>query len=611
VSDQGDDESRKIYFDLARRAKERKGGEILSIKEVTEEKLRHSSVMLLGESWRGSILSKLISNIPKPIDYKEGSFFVKGDRVDEGEESLLLTFPNPLHSGKWVTVYFGRSVNALSRSRYLFFYGWDSYILFRNGRPKERGSLSPRTSFVSHDFISSDDFARIEPQRLKEHVASLASEKAGRFPGTPRYDNAQTYLIKQLEGIGMTPVVQPFSIAVKDIKESTLILKASNSEEKLKAIPFRFCKGGKWEGLFTLVDQTNLEETDKLSGKGAMFFLGLTNDFGSEQLLRRVKELQAKGARAILFFIQEEDLDHFAPYLTYPSYFPPKLDEKLPKRERSGIPVQRLIEASKVATKAKEPDFSIHIPVLFVPYPRLEEDWVKTIIDQKDALFETNIGFKETRVKDVNIGGMIEGRDPDKKKEFLLLGAPYDHLEREEKSGVIYSGAGDHASGVSALLEIGRSLMKKKTDLKRSVLLLFFGGQEWGSQGSRDFINQPFIPLTQMKAVFCVDTRGGTTGEKEVFLAGSSIRPSLIQVSKKFLEPLGIKEGKNIDLSSAEIGRDRYPFRDKGIPSLDFFTSDPRRMQPSRNPLESIDYEKLADVTKLICLTAYEFLTEP
>ncbi len=330
VSDQEDDESRKIYLELARMAKEQKGGEILSIREVTEEKLRNSSVMLLGESWRGPILSKLISKIPKPMDYREGSFFVKGDRVGEGEESLLFTFSNPLHPGKWVTVYFGRSANALSRSRYLFFYGWDSYILFRNGRPKERGNLSSRTSFVFYDFISKDEFGKIERQKLKEHVSSLASpDVAGRFPGTPGYEKAQAYLIKQLEGMGITPVVQPFSIAVKDIKESTLILKAPHREEKLKAIPFRFCKRGKWEGPFTWVDQTNVEEVDKLSGKGAIFFLGLTNDFRSEQLLRRVKELQGKGARAILFFIQEEDLDHFAPYLTYPSYFPPKLEEKL------------------------------------------------------------------------------------------------------------------------------------------------------------------------------------------------------------------------------------------------------------------------------------------
>jgi hypothetical protein len=42
VSDQGDEESRKIYFELAKKVKEQKGGEILSIKEVTEEKLRSS-----------------------------------------------------------------------------------------------------------------------------------------------------------------------------------------------------------------------------------------------------------------------------------------------------------------------------------------------------------------------------------------------------------------------------------------------------------------------------------------------------------------------------------------------------------------------------------------
>jgi peptidase M28-like protein len=246
-----------------------------------------------------------------------------------------------------------------------------------------------------------------------------------------------------------------------------------------------------------------------------------------------------------------------------------------------------------------------------VPYPRLEEGWVRDIIQQKDPFFEINLAFKETKVKDVNIGGMIEGRDPDKKKEFLLLDARYDAPGREEKSGAAYSGPDNYASGVSALLEIGRSLAKRKTDLKRSVLLLFVGGQEWGSQGSREFVNQPFIPLTQMKAVFCLDVRDGMTGGKEVFLAGSPIRPSLAQIAKKFLEPLGIKEGKNVDLSSSEIGRDRDLFHDKGIPSLDFLTSDPRKIHASRNSPELIDYEKLTDVTKLIYLTAYEFLAEP
>jgi hypothetical protein len=612
ISDQGDEESRKIYLELAKGVKERKGGEILSAKEVTEEKLKNSSVMLLGESWKTPILSRLISHPPKPFDHKEGSFLIKGERVDEEDESLLLSFSRPLHPGKWVSLYFGRSASALSRARYVFFYGWDSYVLFKNGRPVERGSFPPRAFFVSHNFLSKDDFAKIEPQRLKEHVSYLSSpELAGRFPGTPGYQKAQTYLIKQLEGMGLTPLTQPFSITVKDIKESTLILKTLNREEKLKAVPFLFSEKGKWEGSFVFMNESKIDETDNLSGKGAMVFLDLSKELRYEQLLKAVKELQRRGAKAILFLTKEEDLDQFAPYLTYPSFFPPKLDEKLRKKELGGSPVQRLLEASKTAAGAKEPDFSIRIPILFVPYSQVEGGWAKDILDQKDVSFEISLQFKRMRFKDANIGGMIEGHDPNKQKEFLVLGAHYDHLGKDEKSGAVYSGADDNASGVAALLEIGRSLMKRNTDLRRSVVLLFFGGEEWGLLGSRHFVNRPFVPLAQVKAMFSLDSLGGSTEEREVFLVGSSIQPSLAQISRRFLEPLGMKEGKNIDQYAFEFGSDHYPFHLKGIPTLDFFASDYKKIHTSRDRLESINFEKLADVTKLIYLTAYEFLTEP
>jgi len=611
VSDQGDEESRKIYSDLARKVKEQKGGEILPIKDVTEERLGNSSVMLLGESWKTPILSKLLSNLPKPIDRKEGSFFVKGERVEEGDESLLVSFFNPLHPGKWVTLYFGRSATALWRARFIFFYGWDSYILFKGGRPKERGNFPPRSSFVSCDFLSKDHLAKIEPQRLREHVSYLASpELAGRFPGTPGYQKAQAYLIKHLEEMGITPVLQRFSIAVRDIKQSTVVLKTPNREERLKAIPFRFSKHGKWEGPFSLIGQSKIEEADQLSGKGAILFLDLNKDFRYEQLLKKIKELQSRGAKTILFLTREEDLDQLAPYVTYPSYFPPKLEEKLNKREKGGH-AQRFIEASKVAARAKEPDFSIRIPVFFVFYTQVEEGWAKDILDQKNVSFEANLQFKELRFKDENIGGIIEGSDPEKKKEFLVLGAHYDHLGKDEKSGSYYSGADDNASGVSALLEIGRSLMKRKASLKRSVVLLFFGGEEWGLWGSHHFVKKPFVPLAQMKAMFSLDTIGGVTDDKEVFLVGSSIHSSLAQKSRRMMEALGIKEGKNVDQYSFEFGSDHYPFHQKGIPAIDFFASDYKKIHTSRDNIESIDFEKLADVAKLIYLTAYEFLTEP
>jgi hypothetical protein len=154
VSDREDEEKKKIYTELARMAKERKGGEILSEKDVTDEKILNSSLMLLGESWKNPLFSKLISKLPTPIFLKNGNFMVDGEKVDDGEEALLLTYPHPLRPEKWVTLYFGRSAEALSRARYIFFYGWDSYLLFNKGRPVKRGSFPPKQSFISYDFLS-------------------------------------------------------------------------------------------------------------------------------------------------------------------------------------------------------------------------------------------------------------------------------------------------------------------------------------------------------------------------------------------------------------------------------------------------------------------------
>jgi hypothetical protein len=154
VSGSEDEEKRKIYIELARMAKERKGGEILSERDVTEEKILNSSLMLLGESWKNPLFSKLISRLPTPVLLKNGNFIVDGEKVDDGEESLLLTYPHPLRPEKWVTIYFGQSAEGLSRARYIFFYGWDSYLLFKNGRPKERGNFSPKQSFISYHFLS-------------------------------------------------------------------------------------------------------------------------------------------------------------------------------------------------------------------------------------------------------------------------------------------------------------------------------------------------------------------------------------------------------------------------------------------------------------------------
>jgi len=169
IPDEGKEEAetRKIYIELAKVAKERKGGEILSEREVTEEKILGSSFILLGESWKNPLFSNLISKLPSPVALRDGNFIVDGEKVDEGEESLLLTYPHPLRHGKWVTIYFGQSAEGLSRARYIFFYGWDSYVLFKKGRPGKRGSFSPLRSFISYDFMTTDHLNKIQPLESK------------------------------------------------------------------------------------------------------------------------------------------------------------------------------------------------------------------------------------------------------------------------------------------------------------------------------------------------------------------------------------------------------------------------------------------------------------
>ncbi len=86
-----------------------------------------------------------------------------------------------------------------------------------------------------------------------------------------------------------------------------------------------------------------------------------------------------------------------------------------------------------------------------------------------------------------NVVGYLEGTHPTLKKEFVILGAHYDHIGITEK-GIegdhINNGANDNASGTTVLTEVAKYLAKAK-DNKRSVLIVFFAAEEKGLLGSK------------------------------------------------------------------------------------------------------------------------------
>jgi len=85
-----------------------------------------------------------------------------------------------------------------------------------------------------------------------------------------------------------------------------------------------------------------------------------------------------------------------------------------------------------------------------------------------------------------NVVGVLEGSDPELKKEFIIVGAHYDHigLLAPENGDAIANGANDNASGTTTVLELARYFGKEKTN-KRSIIFALFTAEEKGLLGAK------------------------------------------------------------------------------------------------------------------------------
>ena len=90
-----------------------------------------------------------------------------------------------------------------------------------------------------------------------------------------------------------------------------------------------------------------------------------------------------------------------------------------------------------------------------------------------------------------NIVGLVPGRDRELSKEFIIIGAHYDHIGiiGSATQDSIANGANDNASGTTTVLEIARYFGKKRTN-KRSLLFVLFSAEEKGLLGSAHLANR-------------------------------------------------------------------------------------------------------------------------
>ena len=166
-----------------------------------------------------------------------------------------------------------------------------------------------------------------------------------------------------------------------------------------------------------------------------------------------------------------------------------------------------------------------------------------------------------------NVIGMVEGTDPELKKEYIIYSAHYDHVgvgTPDESGDTIYNGARDNAVGSTTVLSMAQNLAKYPT--KRSALFILFTGEEKGLLGSQYYVEHPVLPLNQMVYCFNSDNAGynDTTVATIVGLERTTAAAHIKTAAKAF----GITA---IDDPAPEQGlfdrSDNVHFAKKGIPA--------------------------------------------
>jgi hypothetical protein len=113
---------------------------------------------------------------------------------------------------------------------------------------------------------------------------------------------------------------------------------------------------------------------------------------------------------------------------------------------------------------------------------------------------------RETTIRTHNVIGKIPGRRPE--TGAVLFVAHWDAFgicAEPPAEDLICNGAIDNASGVAALTEIARRLVRGP-QMDRDVYFLATTGEELGLLGAHAFAENPPIPLTQFVAAFNIDS---------------------------------------------------------------------------------------------------------
>lgn len=165
-----------------------------------------------------------------------------------------------------------------------------------------------------------------------------------------------------------------------------------------------------------------------------------------------------------------------------------------------------------------------------------------------------------------NVVAMVPGRDA-KVGEYVVVGAHLDHCGDWP---TLLPGADDNASGSATVLEIARAAARVKPHPRRTMVFVFFAGEEEGLLGSKFFVAHLPTGLGRCVGMFNLDMEGAGNG---AFVAGGKNFPELLQRLEEARNRLMPGVELRAGLSEGEARSDHGPFQAAGIPAVSLFAS--------------------------------------
>jgi C-terminal processing protease CtpA/Prc len=212
-----------------------------------------------------------------------------------------------------------------------------------------------------------------------------------------------------------------------------------------------------------------------------------------------------------------------------------------------------------------------------------------------------------------NVLVRLAGSDKALAREFIVIGAHYDHVgygnSRNSRGpiGFIHRGADDNASGTAALLELVDAFCSLDVAPKRSLLFVFWDGEEKGLLGSQYWISSPTVPLDRIRLVFNIDMIGRLRQNRaEVF--GTRSAAGL----RRFISSQNIESPFAMEFTwQTHRDSDHYSFFAERVPYLMIFTGKHAEYHTPYDDVDKLNLDGMQRITRLLFRAVYAAAQEP